>query len=72
MRIFALSRAIENQSYLIVDNRVGTDDGVTLCGTSTIIDPHGAILAGLLFFPILGNLRPDLVFATEPEAARRR
>ena len=45
LRIFALSRAIENQSYLIVANRVGTDDGVTLCGTSTIIDPHGAILA---------------------------
>lgn len=45
LRIFALSRAIENQSYLIVANRVGTDDGVTLCGTSAIIDPHGAILA---------------------------
>jgi len=45
LRIFALSRAIENQSYLIVANRVGTDDGVTLCGTSTIIDPHGVILA---------------------------
>jgi omega-amidase len=45
LRVFALSRAIENQSYLIVANRVGTDDGVTLCGTSTIIDPHGAILA---------------------------
>ena len=45
LRIFALSRAIENQSYLIVANRVGTDDGVTLCGASTIVDPHGAILA---------------------------
>lgn len=45
LRIFALSRAIENQSYLIVANRVGTDDGVTLCGTSTIVDPHGSILA---------------------------
>ena len=46
LRTFALSRAIENQSYLVVANRVGTDDGVTLCGTSAIIDPHGAILAG--------------------------
>jgi predicted amidohydrolase len=45
LRAFALSRAIENQSYLIVANRVGIDDGVTLCGTSAIIDPHGAILA---------------------------
>lgn len=46
LRIFALSRAIENQCYLIVANRVGTDDGVMLCGSSVIIDPHGAILAG--------------------------
>ena len=45
MRIFALARAIENQSYLILANRVGVDDGGTLCGTSAIIDPYGAILA---------------------------
>src|SRR5437879_702995 len=45
LRILALARAIENQSYLILANRVGTDDGVTLCGTSTIIDPYGAIVA---------------------------
>jgi omega-amidase len=45
LRVFALARAIENQNYLIVANRVGTDDGVTLCGSSVIVDPHGAILA---------------------------
>ena len=45
LRIFALSRAIENQCYLVVANRVGTDDGVTLCGTSVIVDPQGTILA---------------------------
>ena len=45
LRILALARAIENQSYLILANRVGTDDGVTFCGTSTIIDPYGAIVA---------------------------
>jgi omega-amidase len=45
LRILALARAIENQSYLILANRVGTDDGVTFCGTSAIIDPYGAILA---------------------------
>jgi predicted amidohydrolase len=45
LRILALSRAIENQSYLILANRVGTDDGVTFCGTSAIIDPYGTILA---------------------------
>ena len=36
----ATARAIENQSYMIVSNRVGTDDGVTLCGASAIISPH--------------------------------
>jgi omega-amidase len=46
LRVFALSRAIENQCYLVVANRVGTDDGVMLCGSSVIVDPHGAILAG--------------------------
>jgi predicted amidohydrolase len=45
LRLLALARAIENQSYLILANRVGTDDGVTFCGTSTIIDPYGAIVA---------------------------
>ena len=45
LRILALARAVENQSYLIIANRVGTDDGVTFCGSSVIIDPSGAILA---------------------------
>ena len=44
-RILCAARAIENQSYLIVSNRVGTDDGVTCCGSSAIIDPYGVILA---------------------------
>jgi predicted amidohydrolase len=30
---------------MIVSNRVGTDDGVTCCGSSTIIDPYGVSLA---------------------------
>ena len=45
LRILALARAVENQSYLIIANRAGTDDGVTFCGSSVIIDPSGAILA---------------------------
>ena len=45
LRILALARAIENQTYLILSNRVGTDDSVTFCGTSAIIDPYGVILA---------------------------
>jgi len=45
LRILALARAIENQCYLILANRVGIDDGVTFCGTSAIIDPYGVIVA---------------------------
>jgi omega-amidase len=45
LRILALTRAIENQSYLILANRVGKDDAVTFCGTSAIIDPYGVIVA---------------------------
>jgi omega-amidase len=45
LRILAMARAIENQSYLILANRVGTDDGVAFCGTSAIIDPYGVIVA---------------------------
>jgi len=45
LRVLATARAIENQSYVVLANRVGTDAGVTFCGTSAIIDPSGAILA---------------------------
>ncbi|MEY2490663.1 MAG: omega-amidase [Verrucomicrobiota bacterium] len=44
-RTLAAARAIENQSYMIVSNRVGTDEGVTCCGSSAIIDPYGIVLA---------------------------
>jgi predicted amidohydrolase len=44
-RSLAVARAIENQSYFVGANRVGTDDGVQFCGQSVIIDPGGAILA---------------------------
>jgi predicted amidohydrolase len=45
LRVLATARAIENQSYLVLANRVGTDDGVTFCGTSAIIDPYGVAVA---------------------------
>ena len=45
LRVLATARAIENQSYVILANRVGTDDGVTFCGTSAIIDPYGVVIA---------------------------
>ena len=44
-RTLAVARAIENQSYMIAANRVGTDDGVVFCGTSAIIDPSGVVVA---------------------------
>jgi predicted amidohydrolase len=44
-RVLATARAIENQSYVIVSNRVGADDGVTFCGSSAIIDPYGVTVA---------------------------
>jgi predicted amidohydrolase len=29
---------------VVASNRVGTDDEVTFCGSSAIIDPNGAVL----------------------------
>lgn len=45
LRTLATARAIENQSYVILANRVGTDDGVAFCGSSAIIDPSGVVTA---------------------------
>ena len=45
LRILATARAIENQSYVVLANRVGTDAGTTFCGTSAIIDPYGVVIA---------------------------
>ncbi|MGH7935425.1 MAG: nitrilase-related carbon-nitrogen hydrolase, partial [Chthoniobacterales bacterium] len=45
LRILCQARAIENQSYLVLANRVGTDERLTFCGASAIVDPTGAVLA---------------------------
>lgn len=45
LRTLALARAIENQSYVVVANRVGADDGTSFCGSSAIVDPYGAVIA---------------------------
>ena len=45
MQVLAKARAIENQSYLVLSNRVGTDRKATFCGYSAIIDPLGVVLA---------------------------
>jgi omega-amidase len=44
-RVLAVARAIENQSYVILSNRVGQDDGVSFCGSSAIIDAYGVVIA---------------------------
>ena len=44
-RILATARAIENQSYVVLANRVGKDDGVPFCGSSAVIDPYGVVVA---------------------------
>ncbi len=45
LRILTSARAIENQSYVVLANRVGKDAGVTFCGSSAIIGPTGNIIA---------------------------
>jgi omega-amidase len=45
LRVLAIARAVENQSYVILSNRVGKDDGVSTCGGSAIIDPYGVVIA---------------------------
>ncbi len=45
LRTLAVARAIENQSYVILSNRVGKDDRVPFCGSSAIIDPYGVTIA---------------------------
>ena len=45
LRVLATARAIENQSYVILANRVGRDEGAPFCGTSAVIDPYGVVVA---------------------------
>lgn len=41
----AQARAIENECYVMVCNRVGRDGGVSFGGSSCIIDPYGKLVA---------------------------
>jgi omega-amidase len=45
LRTLTVARAIENQSYIILSNRVGSDGSVPFCGSSAIVDPYGVIVA---------------------------
>ena len=44
-RVLATARAIENQSYVVLSNRVGKDGRVAFCGSSAIIDAYGVVIA---------------------------
>lgn len=66
LRVLARARAIENQSYLALANRVGKDEGVTCCGSSAIIDPAGVIIAAASAEReelITAELSPDVLAA---------
>ena len=45
-RVLLQARAIENQCWVIANNRVGTFQGTTFCGHSCIYDPWGELIAG--------------------------
>ncbi len=59
------ARAIENQCYAIGVNRVGTDDGVTFCGRSVVVDPHGEVVA-----EASGDAEELVSAALDPEEVR--
>jgi omega-amidase len=58
------ARAIENQTYVVAANRVGTDGPTTFCGSSRIIDPYGVIVASAAEDRdelIIGEIKPDVI-----------
>lgn len=60
------ARAIENQSYVVGVNRVGSGGGLDYCGDSAIIDPLGEVLvtgAGVETV-LLADLDPAVVAST--------
>jgi len=44
-RALCISRAIENQAYVVACNRVGKDPQATYCGGSLVVSPKGEIVA---------------------------
>ena len=65
LRVLATARAIENQSYVVLANRVGSDDGTSFCGTSAIIDPYGVVIAAA------SSDREELIYGdVSPEVLR--
>ena len=43
--IYAQARAMENQLYVAIANRIGRDGNFLFCGSSIMVDPRGNILA---------------------------
>jgi omega-amidase len=78
LRALSVARAIENQSYVILSNRVGKDEGVSFCGSSAIIDPYGVVVAAAssdreeLLMGELSKEAIDSVRAKMPVFAHRR
>lgn len=72
LRILATARAIENQSYLILANRVGRDNGAPFCGSSAIIDPYGVVMAAASADReelIMAEIEPEIVKAVRERMA---
>lgn len=44
-RLLSQARAVENQSYVLACNTAGTHAGVTMGGSSLVVDPWGEVLA---------------------------
>ena len=65
LRVLATARAIENQSYVVLANRVGTDNGTSFCGTSSIIDPYGVVISAA------SGDREELIYADVSEEVVR-
>ena len=44
--VYVKARAMENQIFLALANRVGKEKNLVFCGNSVVVDPMGQILAG--------------------------
>jgi predicted amidohydrolase len=55
---------LESNTTKMLRNRVGTDDGVTFCGTTMIIDPYGTVVASASAIhegPIVGEINLGMI-----------
>ena len=63
-RVLARARAIENLSWLVACNGVGSHADITLGGHSVVVDPKGEVIAEA------GDRETVLIADVQPEAAR--